>query len=126
MAPPLENIRPAFELRGRNFIVTGGAQGIGFASARAICEMGGNVAVLDVQSQPVSEFGSLAKDFGVKTLFVQTDVTDQSSLESGFAKAVEGLGGRLDGLVPAAGIAIDKPFVDQTWDEFTKIQEINV
>ena len=30
------------------------------------------------------------------------------------------------GCVPSAGIAIDKPFIDQTWDEFTRIQEINV
>lgn len=115
-----------FELRGRNYIVTGGAQGIGFASTRAICELGGNVAVLDVQLEPVAEFKSLASEFGVKTLFIQTDVTKQDSLEAGFAKAIEGLGGRLDGLVPAAGIAIDKPFVDQTWEEFTRIQEINV
>ena len=126
MAPPLENVRPMFELRGRNYIVTGGAQGIGFASTRAICELGGNVAVLDVQDKPVAEFEALAKDFGVKTFFVQTDVTKQDSLENGFKQAIEKLGGRLDGLVPAAGIAIDKAFVEQTWEEFTRIQEINV
>jgi sorbose reductase len=126
MAPPLENVRPMFELRGRNYIVTGGAQGIGFASTRAICELGGNVAVLDVQDQPVEEFASLAKEFGVETHFIKTDVTQQESLENGFKQAVTLLGGRLDGLVPAAGIAIDKAFVDQTWDEFTRIQEINV
>ena len=32
----------------------------------------------------------------------------------------------VDGCVPSAGIAIDKPFVEQTWEEFTRIQEINV
>jgi sorbose reductase len=130
MAPPLENVRPMFELRGRNYIVTGGASGIGFASTRTICELGGNVAVLDVQEKPVPEFEAqfeaLAGDFGVKTFFIQTDVTKQESLESGFKQAIEKLGGRLDGLVPAAGIAIDKAFVDQTWEEFTRIQEINV
>jgi hypothetical protein len=36
------------------------------------------------------------------------------------------LGSSIDGGVAAAGIAIDKPFVDQTWDEFTRIQDINV
>jgi sorbose reductase len=126
MAPSLENVRPMFELHGRNYIVTGGAQGIGFASTRAICELGGNVAVLDVQDKPVEEFAALARDFGVKTHFIKTDVTRQESLENGFKQAIELLGGRLDGLVPAAGIAIDKAFVDQTWDEFTRIQEINV
>ncbi|ETN43761.1 uncharacterized protein HMPREF1541_11085 [Cyphellophora europaea CBS 101466] len=111
MAPPLENVRPMFELRGRNYIVTGGAQGIGFASTRAICELGGNAAVLDVQNQPAeAEFHSLANLFGVRTFYIHTDVAKQDSLEKGFAAAVESLGGRLDGL---------------TWEEFTRIQEIN-
>lgn len=125
MAPPLENIRPAFDLRGRNYVVTGGAQGIGFAAARAISEMGGNVAVLDIQDKPIDEFGALSSEFGGKTFYIQADVVNEESLNRGFAQAVEHLG-TVDGLVPAAGIAIDKPFVDQTWDEFTRIQEINV
>lgn len=127
MSDPLENVRPMFELRGRNYIVTGGAQGIGFAVTRAICEMGGNVAVLDIQDKPVDEkeWATLSQNFGAKALYFQTDVTKQESLNASFAKAIEELGS-LDGLVPAAGIAIDKPFVDQTWDEFTRIQEINV
>ncbi|KAI1336034.1 putative short-chain dehydrogenase [Xylariaceae sp. FL0016] len=125
MSYPIENVRPMFELRQRNYIVTGGAQGIGFAVTRAICEMGGNVAVWDIQAKPVEEFEALSKQFGVKTLYIQTDVTKQDSLSSAFAKSLEALGS-IDGCVPAAGIAIDKPFVDQTWEEFTRIQEINV
>jgi sorbose reductase len=121
----LQNVRPMFELRKRNYIVTGGAQGIGFAVTRAICEMGGNVAVLDIQDTPIPEFESLSKTFGAKTAYIPTDVTDEKSLNSAFAKAIDELGS-IDGLVPAAGIAIDKPFVDQTWDEFTRIQNINV
>lgn len=125
MSYPLDDVRPMFELRNRNYIVTGGAQGIGFAVTRAICEMGGNVAVMDVQTQPVEEFQSLSQRFGVKTVYIQTDVTKQDSLNSGFEKALEELGS-IEGLVPAAGIAIDKPFIEQTWDEFTRIQDINV
>lgn len=125
MAPPLEDIVPAFKLNGANFIVTGGAQGIGLASVRVICEAGGNVAVLDIREKPEDEFDSFAAKFNVKTFYVQADLTKQNQLESGFAKAVEHLG-TVHGLVPAAGIAIDKPFVDQTWEEFTSIQEINV
>ncbi|KAH0037087.1 NAD(P)-binding protein, partial [Aureobasidium melanogenum] len=125
MTDKLEDVRPMFELRGRNYIVTGGAQGIGFAATRAICEMGGNVAVLDIQSRPVDDFATLSSKYGTKTVYIQTDVTKQDSLDESFAKALEALG-TIDGCVPAAGIAIDKPFVDQTWDEFTRIQEINV
>ncbi|KAF9698426.1 hypothetical protein EKO04_003508 [Ascochyta lentis] len=113
-----------YELRGRNYLITGGAQGIGFAATHAICEMGGNVAVLDIQQRPTSEFDSLALKFGVKTFYYQTDLTQQDSLNAGFANALESLGA-IDGCVPAAGVAIDKPFVEQTWEDFTRIHEIN-
>ncbi|RGP61376.1 sorbose reductase sou1 [Fusarium longipes] len=126
MSPePLQDVRPMFELRGRNYIVTGGAQGIGFACTRAICEMGGNVAVLDIQAQPVPEFDTLSDKFKTKTIYVQTDVTSEESINAAFDKVLSEFG-TIDGVVPAAGIAIDKPFLDQTWDEFTRIQDINV
>ncbi|KAM0190708.1 hypothetical protein ACHAPI_009234 [Fusarium lateritium] len=121
----LQNVRPMFELRGRNYIVTGGAQGIGFACTRAICEMGGNVAVLDIQKEPVDEFNTLNEKFSTKTLYIPTDVTSEESINAAFDKVLAEFGS-IDGVVPAAGIAIDKPFLEQTWDEFTRIQDINV
>jgi NAD(P)-dependent dehydrogenase (short-subunit alcohol dehydrogenase family) len=114
-----------FELGGRNFVVTGGAQGIGFAATRAICEMGGSVAVWDIQDKPVDEFNLLAEKFKIKALYIKTDVTKEASLQTAFATTMEHFGA-VHGLVPAAGIAIDKPFLDQTWEEFNRIQEINV
>lgn len=127
MSYPIKDVRPTFELTGRNYIVTGGAQGIGFTIARAICEMGGNVSVWDIQDGPANEeeFKSLSSRFGSQTLYIQTDVTKQDSLEAAFHKTLDKFN-TIDGCVPAAGIAIDKPFVEQTWEEFTRIQEINV
>lgn len=93
---------------------------------RAICEMGGNVAVLDLRESPVEEFHSLADKYGVKTEYVQTDVTKEESLTGSFEVAVEKLGGRVDGLVPAAGVVVDKPFVEWTWSETERIQKVNV
>lgn len=121
----LQNVRPMFDLAGRNYIVSGGAQGIGFAVTRAICEMGGNVAVLDIQESPVPEFHSLGQLFGRQPIYIQTDVRYEASINQAFENVLAAFG-TVHGLVPAAGIAIDKPFVDQTWDEFTRINEINV
>ncbi|CAI6059967.1 hypothetical protein V2G26_015801 [Clonostachys chloroleuca] len=122
---PLDDVRPMFELRGRNYVITGGAQGIGFACTRAICEMGGNVAVLDIQDKPVDEFETLSTRFSTKTIYIRTDVTSEESIKVAIGRVVQELGS-IDGCVPAAGIAIDKPFLDQTWEEFNRIQEINV
>ncbi|RSL79289.1 hypothetical protein CEP51_007482 [Fusarium floridanum] len=121
----LHDVRPMFELRGRNYVVTGGAQGIGFACTRAICEMGGNVAVLDIQKKPVDELYTLGDKFSAKAIYIQTDVTSEESIKAAFAKVLQEFD-TIDGCVPSAGIAIDKPFLDQTWDEFTRIQDINV
>lgn len=120
-----QGLRDVFSLKGRNYVVTGGGQGIGFAVTRAICEMGGNVAVLDLRDKPVDDFNSLSSEFGVKTEYLQTDVTKEESLTSSFEKAISALGS-LHGLVPAAGIVVDKPFVEQTWDEVNRIQQVNV
>lgn len=127
MSSSVHDVRPTFELTGRTYIVTGGAQGIGFTISRAICEMGGNVSIWDIQQKPVDQeaFDSLSSRFGSKTLYIQTDVTKEDSLKEAFQKTLDTFK-TVDGCVPAAGIAIDKPFVDQTWDEFTRIQEINV
>lgn len=127
MSYPLEDVRPMFGLKGRNFIVTGGAQGIGFAVTRAICEMGGNVAVFDIQAQPVdqAEWKKLSEVFQAKVAYYQTDVTKKESIDASFDKMLADFKS-VDGCVPAAGIAIDKPFLDQTWEEFTRIQDINV
>lgn len=87
--------------------------------------MGGNVVILDIQEKPVEEYKTLSENFGAKTKYIKTNVMVEAELNDSFAKAIEFLGS-LDGLVPCAGIAIDKPFTEQTWDEMTKIQELNV
>lgn len=120
-----KSIRDRFELAGRNYVVTGGAMGIGYAIARDICEMGGNAAVLDSRETPLEDVYGLAKQFSVKSEYFQADVSDEQSLRIGFEKAVSALGS-IDGIVTAAGIAIDKPFVKQGWEEVNKILQVNV
>ena len=111
-----KSIRERFELHGRNYIVTGGAMGIGYAITRDIAEMGGNVAVLDLRDEPLEDVYGLAQKHGVKTSYFQADVSDEKSLRAGFDSAMKSLGS-LDGIVTAAGIAISKPYVDQCVNE---------
>ncbi|KAI6781163.1 short-chain dehydrogenase [Emericellopsis cladophorae] len=127
MSYPITSVRSAFELTGKTFIVTGGAQGIGFAIAHAICEMGGNVAIWDIQPSPANPhaYAALSSQFGAKTVYIQSDVSKQAGIQDAFEKTMREFG-TVDGVVPAAGIAIDKPFIEQTWDEYNRIQDINV
>ncbi|KAK5257971.1 hypothetical protein LTR40_008835 [Exophiala xenobiotica] len=121
----LRSVRLMFDLKGRNYIVTGGGRGIGYGITRAIAEMGGNVAVLDVLESPVKDFGTLEGDFGVKARYIHTDVTNGESLTKAFDQTVSEFGS-LEGCVTAAGICVDKPFGEQSWDEVRRVLDINV
>lgn len=81
--------------------------------------------MLDLRESPLEDVYGLAKKFNVKVDYFQADVSNEESLKAAFGKAVSALG-RLDGIVTAAGIAIDKPFVDQGWDEVNKVIQVNV
>lgn len=81
--------------------------------------------MLDLRESPLEDVHGLANKFNVKVDYFQADVSNEESLKAAFDKAVSALG-RLDGIVTAAGIAIDKPFVDQGWDEVNKVIQVNV
>lgn len=98
--------------------------GIGYAITKDIADSGGNVAVLDLRSEPLEDVHGLAKQ-GVKVSYHQCDVSSEQSLKAAFESAVQALGS-IDGIVTAAGIAIDKPFVDQKWEEVDKVLQVNV
>jgi NAD(P)-dependent dehydrogenase (short-subunit alcohol dehydrogenase family) len=87
-------------LQGSTFIVTGGASGLGGATARMVVEGGGSVVIADLKD---AEGQALAKDLGTKARFVRTDVTDEASGKGAVAAAVAAFGA-VHGLVNCAGI----------------------
>ncbi|KAF2212813.1 hypothetical protein CERZMDRAFT_40865 [Cercospora zeae-maydis SCOH1-5] len=114
-----------FDISGRNYIVTGGAQGIGYQVLETLAESGANVVGLDIKSQPSVDYATLASRFGVKAQYFQADVANEESLTAAFHKAVDFLGS-VDGSITCAGIALEKAFEETTWNETRRLQEINV
>lgn len=102
------------DLTGLRVIVTGGASGIGLATADRIADAGGFVAVLD-RNAPESE----------RHISVVADVSDDAQVRAAVAQAVELLGG-LDGLVNNVGIGLIGTVEDNTDDEWARIFDINV
>jgi NAD(P)-dependent dehydrogenase (short-subunit alcohol dehydrogenase family) len=76
------------KLDGIGAIVTGGASGLGAASARELTARGARVAIADLDEE---RGGALADELG--GVFVATDVTDEAAVERAVATAVEELGG---------------------------------
>jgi len=95
------------QTRDKTFIVTGGASGLGAATARMLTQAGGKVIVADVND---TQGSSLVAELGAAARFVQTDVTDEASAKACVAAAQNAFSG-LDGLINCAGIAIGERVV---------------
>jgi len=88
------------DLKGSTFVITGGASGLGAATARMIVAGGGNAVLADVNADAGN---ALAAELGRTSRFVRTDVTDEAGGKAAIAAAVDGFGG-LQGLINCAGI----------------------
>lgn len=108
----------------RSAIVTGGASGIGLATAERLIGEGWKVAILDRDEKAlaaVRERFSSSKGVRIDSL----DVTDESLVERRVAETAEAFGG-IWGVVNCAGIAADKHVFDTSAELFRKILDINV
>jgi NAD(P)-dependent dehydrogenase (short-subunit alcohol dehydrogenase family) len=88
------------ELSGSVFIVSGGASGLGAATARMIAEGGGRVLIADLKDD---DGRALANQLGDASRFQRTDVTDEASGRAAVAAALQAFGA-VHGLVNCAGI----------------------
>lgn len=109
-------------LEGKIAFITGGAQGIGLAVARAFLEQGAKVAIADVQAEAVSK---AAASLGSSCLAVPLDVTDDAATATAGAQIMDRFG-RLDIVVPNAGILLLKHAVDTEVAGFRKVIDVNL
>ena len=114
------------QLRDKVVIVTGSARGIGKVYSKAIAAEGGKVVVSDILDGEgtVKEI----RDAGGEAFYVQTDVTDEASVEH-LAGAAQAEFGRIDGLVNNAALFADMRYAtfDQvTVEEWDRMMAVNV
>ena len=88
------------EIQGKAFMVTGGASGLGEATARLLAASGGNVVVMDLNEEKGE---ALAEELGAQGRFAKTDVTDPEQVQGAIDVAKEAFGG-IDGVVNCAGV----------------------
>ena len=123
---PLERYKlaqapPRGELAGRIAVITGGASGIGRATARLLAERGAHVVVADLNAEGAD---SVAADIveaqgAGRAVAEHVDVTDEHAVRKMIERAVLEFGG-LDILVASAGLATSAPVTETTVDEWDR------
>jgi NAD(P)-dependent dehydrogenase (short-subunit alcohol dehydrogenase family) len=112
-------------LDGKVAVVTGGAAGIGLASARALATEGARVAIGDVDVGGAGGAVDEIRAAGGDAFSVPTDVTSSSEVEALVARAVERYG-RLDVMFSNAGIALGGSAADMTEDDWRRVLDVNL
>jgi len=109
-------------LEGKRVLITGGASGIGAATAARFLDEGSQVVVLDRDEKGRAAIQrQLPKLAGV----VAADVSNLQQVQSAFAQAVR-LMGAVDVLINNAGISIRHSFLDITPEEWRKVMAVNL
>ena len=108
-------------LRDKVVLVSGGASGIGAATARLVLREGGKAVLAD---RDEARGRDLATEHGKASAFVALDVTDEAGWQKAVATAVDTFGG-LHGLLNAAGVGVRNSIEDCSLAEYRRVNDVN-
>jgi len=109
-----------FDVSGKCCIITGGTRGLGRGMAEGLLENGAKVVMMARSKEKLDAVVQEFKAKGYEAFGVSGDVSDRKELSRMFDEAFELLGGRIDVLIPAAGIQrryLPEQFPEEMWDE---------
>ena len=104
------------QFSGKTVVVSGGAEGIGFAIARAMGKQGMNVVLGDIDTNQLNIAQKKLENENINVLTVQMDVTDLSQWQKTADKAIERFG-KIHMLVNNAGVGSNPGLIEQTDDK---------
>lgn len=112
------------QIEGKTFLVTGGASGLGGATARLLASSGGDVVIADLNAEKGE---ALAKEIGAR--FVSCNVVEEDDVKTAIARALE-TSGSMSGAINCAGIGVAEKTVGKdgphSLASFKRVIEINL
>jgi len=109
-------------LKNKRIFITGGASGIGAATAARFLEEGSRVSILDRDAAACAAMRQRLPEICAALV---ADVADRNQVEAAFAEAVQRMGG-VDVLINNAGISIRHNFLDITPEEWDRVISVNL
>jgi len=112
-------------LKDKTALITGGARGIGAATAFLFADEGAKVGIIDLNEGLIENFKTKAQNKGKDIKTYVGDVSEKRQVD-GFMEAFVKDLGRIDILINNAGIVIPTPFLQKTAEEWEKTLRVNL
>lgn len=113
-------------LVGHVAVVTGGASGIGLGISQRLAREGAHVAIFDVNGASATEAAAaIAAETGAQVSAHAVNVTDRVAVDAAVAEVAAAFG-TIDILVNNAGIELSQSFVSTTYEQWTRVFEVNM
>ncbi|MEM7031341.1 MAG: SDR family oxidoreductase [Chloroflexota bacterium] len=122
----MSNLRFAAPKERRVAIITGGARGLGRATAIRLAEEGRDIVIADVLETEGQETVTAVEALNQKACFIKTDVTHEANVQDMVSQVLVQFG-RADILICCAGIlGNEAPFLEQSVQHFDTVMRINI
>lgn len=113
------------KLQDKVAIITGGASGIGAATASLFVKEGAKVVILDWNEENGQAFADELKGQGAEAIFVKTDVASEEDVANAYKATIDAFG-KVDILFNNAGIGAVKPTEELTFAEYRKTVSVDL
>jgi len=116
---------PTYDLNGKVAIVTGGTKGLGYGIVMALAYYGAKVVITSRHQEDCDNVAKEVIEMGGEAIGIKTDVQVKEEIDNLVAKTVEKFG-HLDIMLNNAGVAITKPMLEMTEDEYNTVLDSNL
>jgi len=116
---------PNYDLTGKVAVVTGGTKGLGYGIVLALSYYGAKVVITSRHQDDCDSVANEVKEMGGEATGIKTDVQNKEELDNLIKKTVEKYG-KIDIMVNNAGVAITKPMLEMTEDDYSTVLDSNL